>query len=229
MIPGYRSGGWADGEWGTMRPAMSDFSSVREAKEYLIGRIVDEAQRENVPLSEIERKMLYFTESGWTLPDIIEVAEKFDEEYEQTEYERKIALLCEHAMGRAREEGQLDRWREAARLLNTEDHYLSVMIGQASATVRPPHDRLKLWATAFALVAVFMCVSLVAAHYNIDLDKYMPSRYALDGFIWIVVVAGFAFFVVGDRLFGPRFSVSIFDFVGRLGAHLGRFRRKLPR
>jgi hypothetical protein len=207
---------------------MSDSSSVREAKEYLIGRIVGEAQRENVPLSEIERKMLYFTESGWTLPDIMEVAEKFDEEYEQTEYERKIALLCEHAMGCAREEGQLDRWREAARLLNTEDHYLSVMIGQASATVRPPHDRLKLWATALGLVAALTAVSLVADRHNIDLGRYIPSRYTLDGFLWVVVVAGFLV-AVGDRLFGPRLSISIFDFVGRLGAHLGRFRRKLPR
>lgn len=93
---------------------------MREAKEYLIGRIVDEAQRENVPLSEIERKMLYFTESAWTLPDIMDVAEKFDEEYDQPEYERKIASLVGHAANRARDEGQLDNWRAAASLLDTE-------------------------------------------------------------------------------------------------------------
>jgi hypothetical protein len=52
---------------------MKAFHSGREAKEFLISRIVEEAQRENIPLSEIERKMLYFTESGWTLPDIMKL------------------------------------------------------------------------------------------------------------------------------------------------------------
>jgi len=47
---------------------MKAFHSGREAKEFLIGELVGEAQRENMPLSEVERKMLYFTESGWTLP-----------------------------------------------------------------------------------------------------------------------------------------------------------------
>ena len=45
---------------------MKAFHSGREAKEFLISELVAEAQRENVPLSEVERKMLYFTESGWT-------------------------------------------------------------------------------------------------------------------------------------------------------------------
>jgi hypothetical protein len=53
---------------------MKAFHSGREAKEFLISELVAEAQDENVPLSEVERKMLYFTESGWTLPDIMTVS-----------------------------------------------------------------------------------------------------------------------------------------------------------
>jgi hypothetical protein len=49
------------------------FHSAREAKEFLISRIVEEARRENIPLSEVERKMLYFSETDWTLPDIMQV------------------------------------------------------------------------------------------------------------------------------------------------------------
>jgi hypothetical protein len=37
---------------------MRAFHSGREAKEFLISKIVAEAQSENVPLSEVERKML---------------------------------------------------------------------------------------------------------------------------------------------------------------------------
>ena len=55
---------------------MNGVRDAREAKEFLISKIVAEAQRENAPLSETERKMLYFTESGWTLPDIAQVSEQ---------------------------------------------------------------------------------------------------------------------------------------------------------
>ena len=54
---------------------MRTFNSGREAKEYLIAQIVLEAEREGMPLSETERKMMYFTETAWTLPDIWEVNE----------------------------------------------------------------------------------------------------------------------------------------------------------
>jgi hypothetical protein len=50
---------------------MNAFHSGRQAKEFLISEIIAEAQRENVALSDVERKMLYFTETGWTLPDIM--------------------------------------------------------------------------------------------------------------------------------------------------------------
>jgi hypothetical protein len=72
---------------------MQAFHSGHEAKEFLISKIVTEAQSENVPLSEVERKMLYYTESAWTLPDMTEVAEEFDSEYDQSKYEKKIARL----------------------------------------------------------------------------------------------------------------------------------------
>jgi hypothetical protein len=41
---------------------MNTFHSAREAKEFLISKIVEEAQLDTVPLSEIERRMMYFTE-----------------------------------------------------------------------------------------------------------------------------------------------------------------------
>jgi hypothetical protein len=76
---------------------MDGVRDAREAKEFLISKIVAEAQRENAPLSEIERKMLYFTESGWTLPDIMQVSEQFDREYDQDEYEKKLARIVTKA------------------------------------------------------------------------------------------------------------------------------------
>ena len=40
------------------------------AKQFLISRVIEEAKLEQVGLSEVERKMLYFTEVHPSLPDI---------------------------------------------------------------------------------------------------------------------------------------------------------------
>jgi hypothetical protein len=141
------------------------FGTAREAKEFLVTRIVTEAQRENVPMSAVERKMLYFSETAWTLPDIAEVNEAFDREYDQAEYERKIANLIRKLSARARAEDreELDVWREAVRTLKKEDHYLLVMIAAAEASGRPRGDFLKLLATALAIVAVLLAIIFLTA------------------------------------------------------------------
>ena len=116
---------------------MGYFQSAREAKEFLVSRIVEEARRENTPLSEVERKMLYFSETYWTLPDIASVSEEFDREYNQGEYERKITRLVKEAAIHDQQQSskQYDSWSDAIRLLKKEDHYILVVID--SAGLRP--------------------------------------------------------------------------------------------
>ena len=82
---------------------MTRFGNAREAKEFLISRIAEQAQRDGEPLSEIERKELYFTESGWTLLDIMSVNEAFERDYDQDSYKKKIKKLVREARNRARE------------------------------------------------------------------------------------------------------------------------------
>lgn len=119
---------------------MTAFQSARDAKEFLVARIVEEAKRENIPLSEIERKMLYFSETHWTLPDIASVSEKFDHEYNQDEYEEKITRLIKEVAIHDHQQsaGQYDLWWDATRLLKKEDHYILVMIDRAGLR---PHRR----------------------------------------------------------------------------------------
>jgi hypothetical protein len=132
---------------------MDAVGDAREAKEFLISKIVAEAQRENAPLSETERKMLYFTESGWTLPDITQVNEQFDREYKQDDYEKKIATIIGKAYKRILHDSrdEYDKWSAAVRFLQREDHYISVLIGLAD--LRPRWDQLKLLAAGLAIVA----------------------------------------------------------------------------
>jgi len=167
---------------------MKAFHSGREAKEFLISRIVAEAQRENIPLSEVERKMLYFTESGWTLPDMTAVYEDFDRDYSQHKYEKKIAKLirkaAKHDYKESREE--YDAWWSAIRFLQREDHYISVMIKIAG--LRPAGDQLRLFGTALAFVICFMLVLFLSIKYQIDPSKYLGTKYDRAFFLWVTGV-----------------------------------------
>jgi hypothetical protein len=106
------------------------FATARDAKEFLVSRIVTEAQREGVPLSETERKMLYFSETAWTLPDIAEVSDAFDRDYDQARYEEKIGSLIRNLRtdSRINNRSDYDAWTEAVRTFQREDHYLLVLI-----------------------------------------------------------------------------------------------------
>jgi len=134
------------------------FTSIREAKDYLASRIAAEAEREGQPLSEIERKMLYFSETDWTLPDMPEISAEFDRDYDQGEYERKIGGLVRKitAHGHGGNEEEQEKWDAAILKLAEGDHYLSVLADPSlrprGSSVRPPHDILKLWLTGFAIV-----------------------------------------------------------------------------
>jgi hypothetical protein len=117
------------------RQGVREFESVREAKEFLAEKIVAEAEREELVLSEVEQKMLLFSETGWTLPDMARISEEFDRTYNPAEYEATIAALAAQLEARLRagdEEG-LAEWNAAVQKLSEEDHYLSVL-------VRAPQD-----------------------------------------------------------------------------------------
>jgi hypothetical protein len=142
---------------------VQSFSNGREAKEFLAERIVSQAHRDGVSLTETERKMLYFSETYWTLPDMAEVSAEFDRDYDQDEYERKIAGLVRAIQQALIEDEEADRsWENAVRVLREEDHYLVVLINGANKAEvkagRPAGYFLKLMLTALLVVAVAFVV-----------------------------------------------------------------------
>jgi hypothetical protein len=170
----------------------------------LISRIVAEAQRENIPLSEVERKMLYFTESGWTLPDMTAVYEDFDRDYSQNKYEKKIAKLirkaAKHDYRESREE--YDAWWSAIRFLKREVHYISVMIGIAG--LRPAGDQLRLFGTALAVVICFMLVLFLSIKYQIDPSKYLGTKNDRAFLFWITGVCVTAVYLLLRFVLGGK-------------------------
>ena len=151
---------------------MKPFRSPREAKEFVISRIVDEAQRENAPLSEAERRMLYFSEQHDTFRSK-EVSGDFDGVHDQNEYEEKIAHLIRNTDRRARKEARevYDIWVSAIGLIRTQDHYLGVMIDRAG--LRPPGDLLKLVGTGIVITALLLGTISVAVFVS---DHYCPAK-----------------------------------------------------
>ena len=103
------------------------------AKEFLISRVIQQANSEHVPLSEVEKKMLHFTEVHPTLPDIYDINAEFERDYNSDEYETKIAHLLKNARLRDGEESPAREreWKDALDALKKEDHYILVMVGQA--------------------------------------------------------------------------------------------------
>lgn len=136
---------------------MTDFLSVRKAKEFLASRIVTEAKLQNVPLSEIERKMLYFSETEWATLDMLEVNAEFERDCDEDKYKRKIAWLARSIETHLKDgdEEESDKWYAAIEKLSEGDHYLLVLLNaspsSAIGSARPPGDLLKLWLTAFGI------------------------------------------------------------------------------
>jgi hypothetical protein len=146
---------------------MQTFSSGREAKEYLIARIVVEAEREGTALSETERKMMYFTETAWTLPDIWEVNEAFEREYDSPTYEAKIGRLARKARDRADGMNELEMWKDAVRTLKREDHYLLVLLA-----ARPESSSSRLIDGAKLVgTALLVCALILAGIFLFTLKK----------------------------------------------------------
>lgn len=185
---------------------------AQQAKDYLISQVVEEALLENVPLSEVERRMLYFSETEETPADMLDLNDRFDGEYDTPTYEKKISGLLHNAFQRVtRENPQGEhRWKEAISELRKGDHYILVMVDQAKRSTRPPGDQLKLLIAGIAVAGALVGMSFLADTYHVDLDKYLRPSQWIPLIVWgtalgVVIVYTALRFLLGrqrmDRLF----------------------------
>src|SRR3984893_6015209 len=95
--------------------------NTKAAKDYLVQQTVEQAALEHVPLTDLETRMMYFTESDpASCDDPIALNDEFEQEYDTAEYEAKMSRLLHHAHKRLKQEDpeKLRQWNEAMRLLN---------------------------------------------------------------------------------------------------------------
>jgi hypothetical protein len=128
---------------------------IREAKDFLVAQTAEQAALEGVPLSDHEKRMMYFTEGAGATQDPTAMNEEFEAQYDTSKYEKKISRLMHHAYTRAYEEGgtALQTWDDAIRRLKRGDHYLLVMWGQRPGIHAPELIGLAIGIFVFAVFA----------------------------------------------------------------------------
>ncbi len=73
---------------------------IREAKDFLVAQTAEQATLEGVPLSVLEKRMMYFTEGHGAIEDPATLNEEFEAQYDMAQYEKKISRLMGHAYKR---------------------------------------------------------------------------------------------------------------------------------
>ncbi len=131
-----------------------------QAKRFLVSRISAEAHRQNDDLSDLEEKMLYFSESFPTLPDMQEIAREFEEQADIDAFEARIGVYSKNAYAYDRNENpeMIHLWKEARAILKTEDHLLTGLLHLP----RPLADVVWLILAAFGLIFIMLCFAAAA-------------------------------------------------------------------
>jgi hypothetical protein len=179
---------------------------VREAKDFLVQETAKQASVEGVPLSELEKRMMYFTESGYVPEDPIALNEEFEAQHDTDEYEAKIAELLHHAYERSRKENDETRSRfdAAIKSLRRGDHYLLVMWDMGSGVsplhLGPGFPRVYLMVLVVVALAlgVFFAMRWVVHHFR------PPNPRILQAIVVAVVLFG---------LFFQRATGKAFDWI----------------
>jgi hypothetical protein len=178
---------------------------TKQAKDFLVHQAAEQAARENVPLADIEKRMMYFTESDATSCDNpLELNDEFEAQYDTAEYEAKISRLLHHAYERLKGENpeRVREWNLAIRTLRRGDHYILVLWDTKLPSEHPIRDSLKLLGVGMLVAVGIFIVIIFQAKYNISFDrfrKYLPApnpHLALILFVGLFVLA-----LAGSRLF----------------------------
>jgi hypothetical protein len=159
---------------------------AREAKDFLVAQTAEQASLEGVPLADLEKRMMYFTEGAGAIEDPSTLNEEFEAQYDRAKYEKKISHLMHHAYTRVREQGEtaLQTWDDAIRRLKRGDHYLLVMWSQ-----RPGIHAPELIGLA---IGVFVLASLVGLRW-IASRFHPPSPRLIQAVFLVVILAVFFF------------------------------------
>ena len=138
-------------------------AAVVKAKRFLVNRIVDQAKRDNVPLTEIEIAMLGFAKTSAS-PKELDAAAVFEREYDDAKFEAKIAKLVRDVRELDKKAGREAIWEQSLDSLADDDIYLAEILRKTGFREPPKPWYVPGWQTiqqhlgAIALVAAGIVV-----------------------------------------------------------------------
>ncbi|HEY2544531.1 MAG TPA: hypothetical protein VGI46_00550 [Candidatus Acidoferrum sp.] len=167
--------------------------NAKQAKDFLVQQTAEQADLDGLPLSELEKRMMYFTESDASCENPVQLNDEFEAQYDTAEYESKLSRLLHRSRDRLKKEDaeKVRRWAEAIRTLRKGDHYVLVLWDiKAPSDLKPvgglwTRDSFKLLGAGVLGAACVGVVSFLAAKYDITfnhLRKYLPAPTPLVGF-----------------------------------------------
>ncbi len=134
-------------------------SAVVKAKRFLVNRIVDQAKRVDVALTEVEIAMLGFAKASASQKDM-EAAATFNRDYDHDKFEAKITKLVRDVYELDRKMGRDEIWEQSLNTVADEDMYLAMIVKKAGLHEPPQPWYLPDWRTVRDL---FPTIALVVA------------------------------------------------------------------
>jgi hypothetical protein len=169
-------------------------AAVTKAKDFIVERIVNEARRGNVSLTDLEVQILGFAEPSASAGNK-EAAAVFGHDFDHEAYESKIAQLLNNVYERDLEGGLKPDWDRHLDEIADEDMYLLVMLERAGIMKTTTSLILPDWRMARGLVPtlIFVALGIVAAFTPFG-ARLVPSIFLRLG---ILVVLWSAPFLIG--------------------------------
>jgi hypothetical protein len=204
---------------------------VGEAKDFLVQQTAEQAQREGIALSDLEKRMMYFTEGPDASEDPTTLNEEFEAQHDTTEYETKIARLMAHAYRRLKKENPetARTWNTAIRELRKGDHYILVMWSSLSSATSALWGFWKTMGASLILVVIMgilvFVFSAVSDHYRVHWNSATRTHSFLPTWLQRVALA----LVLGGYIYSllPASVVKQpSDLIGQSLAKLWRFKSK---
>jgi hypothetical protein len=179
----------------------------RDAMAFVTPGIADEAFRAGRPLSETERRMLYFSEGGPHPEKLGALVEAFEQECDEQEYERRIVALTRAARKRA-DRTKAVTWSAALERLKTTDDYLCAILVGADVFPSPSLS----WRGIVVVLALFASAFLLP----FALDAYLGHEATRDevGFHgWLAAMTAAIVYTAGRWLCGAK---RVDELIGRV-------------
>lgn len=104
-----------------------------EAKEFFIQKVLDQARKQNIILSDVEKQMLSWRDTDPNFYENHELNQRFENETSKSEYEKKIARLIRSGYDDDLWENNVARktYGQAYKAIKSKDYYITIMVDKA--------------------------------------------------------------------------------------------------